>query len=139
MVSYDFDAHEWDVWTLINGGLVRVKGRDVSTENAEVGLPVMARNDRDEFIRSEVRGWWFRCNWAGRPLREGDTNWAAMPGVLKLRVQLDEQVAYTVVCAAILVWNMPNLGVPYRKIIDVYEWPDGTRKIGDEWHHPRVA
>lgn len=133
--SYDFDAHEWDVWTPISGGMVGIKDRDVTGEDPEAGLPVMATNDRGEFIRSEVLSWWFRCNWAGKPLREDHLDTDPMPGVLKLRVQLTDDITYTAICAAVAIWNMPNVGVLYRKVTEVFEWPDGTRKVGNEWHY----
>lgn len=141
MTGLNLDAPEWSVWTPISGGLATIKDREMpaDAEDADAGLPIMATNSRGEFIRCEVIGWWFRCNWAGQPLSEDDPETAPMPGVLKLRVQLTDTITYTIICAPVLVWNMPNTGVPYKKIISVYEWPDGTKKICDTWQLPSSA
>lgn len=146
MTALDVTAPEWSTWTPVSGALAHVKNLEpsdlvdnVNEEDSPAGLPILATNDRGEFIRSDFRGIWYRCNWVGQPLPPGDPDTTPMPGVLKLRVQLTERVTYTVIAAAVLVWHMPNVGVCYKKITEMHEWPDGTRKIGNEWHAPHLG
>lgn len=131
MSGPNLDDDSWPVWRPVSGGLTDVDSNH--TTPPEDGLPVMATNDRGEFIRSEFAGMWHRCDWAGRP------NGEPLPGLFKLRVHLGDGVHYTTVCAPLLVYELPNVGTFYRKITEIWEMPDGAVRVAGTWTVPGLT